>query len=560
MKKLNKENLFIYIMMLLITIIIMSPLLQFDTYILGHDSQFHISNISAIKDAFTSGNFFFPKVYSLIANGFGYGTGLFYGPITHYITAIIAYLFPFLSIVSSMKIVHILVVLFSMIFMYQFVVKISNNKYAALLSSVIYITFPYFLSDIFVRDAFAESTVFVYIPLIFNGLYELLYTNNKRKFYLLFVPSVSLLFMTHLISTVYMAIIVLIYILLNIKLVIRNKKIKTLIVSLVFILGICSYYWIPMLEQKIFADINIFNSGASATIESVISHALNIFDFIPIPGNQSFDGIQYFILIPVILLLFFSIFNYKETNLENKKNYKSFIVLFIISLFMSTKYFPWKILPEILLFIQFPWRMLLFVTFFASIISTLCICNIKENISKYISLGLIIVILCSILPLMNLNRVQYFNEKDINISEAGLGAIRDYLPTKTINNYEYYKNREHDIKILSGEGTVEILNFKAPFISFIAKLESDKMIIELPLLYYYGYNLDTIYIDTDLEGTGKGTKKISKIEESENGFVQLTITNSQKGTINFSGSKATQISLYISIFSMLSLIIYLKKR
>lgn len=556
-----KDKAKIYGLILLIAIIIIAPLLRFNTYILGHDSVFHISNIEAIKQAFLSGNWLFPKIYPLIARGYGYGTGIFYGPIPHLITAIIPFLFSTISTMTAMKFIHFLVIFFSMIFMYNFSFKLTKKKYLSLIPAVLYVTFPYFITDIFVRDAYAESLTFIYLPLIFNGLYELIYLNNDKKFYIMFIPATVALLLTHIITTFYTAIFVSLFILLNIRKVINKKVIKSLIIALIFIVGISAFYYVPIIEQKAFADINIFNAGTTSTKETVISYALNIYDLFPYPGNQTIDGLQFFIIIPMMILIFIGLCKYKEYKNSNKKIYLDFIIIGFISLFMATKFFPWDKVPDVMLYIQFPWRLLLFSAFFLSMFSIIGLLNYKLELEKIISTVIIILSLINIISLENLEKITEYDMSAIDISTMGIGAVKDYLPVKTVENYEYFEKRSNDIIVLEGEGEIKVLDYEAPYIKFEAQLKSDYMIVELPLLYYYGYNVDShrTYYDTS-ESSDTLDKFGYKIEESENGFVQLTITNSRVYIVNYTGSKFTEISKYISLIMLILFIVFIQKK
>ncbi len=540
------KNKKIYLLILIISIIFIAPLIRFNTYIWGHDSFFHISNIIALKESFLSGNWLFPKVYPIIARGFGYATGIFYNPIPHLSLSFLSYILPMLSVLSILKIAHLVTIFFSMLFMYQFVYKITKRDYISLLAAVLYISFPYFLTDIYVRDALAESLSFVFIPLLFNGLYELLYLNNSSKFYILFVSSAVGLILTHTITTFYISLFSFLFLLLNLKKVLKKENIKSFIIAFVFIIGMSIFYLVPIIEQKIYADINIFNGASTFSGQSVFNYALSLFSLLPFNNSKSPDGIQFFILIPMIFLIIFSIFKYKDCKLPNKKIFLDFLIIGSIALFMTTDLFPWSKMPNIMLYIQFPWRLLLLVDFFLSPFAILCLLDIKEEYKNYLSIGLIILVTASSLEMLNLEKVTSFTTNDVDVSTMGIGAVNDYLPTKVINNYDYYLNRSEDIKILKGKGTVDIEYYKAPYIKFNATLDSEEMVLELPLLYYYGYSC----IDPG----------IKNIKESPNGFVELTINKNNNYTVNYTGSKFYGISINISLLTLLAYIIYIQKR
>ncbi len=557
-KMINRDNIFTFIF-ILITFILISPLLQVGMNILGHDTIFHVSNILAIKEKLFTGDWFLPKIYPIIANGFGYGTGIFYGPLTHYVLALIDYFLVKFSAMTVIKIISCITIFLSMLFMYKFVYKITNKKYISLLSGVLYVTFPYFLSDIYVRNALAESMTFMFLPLIFNGLYELVYLNDSNKFYKLFIPGVVCLTLTHNITTFFTALFIILFLLLNIKKILNKNIIKPLIIALFFAICMCSFYLVPIIEQKVFADINIFNENTIASAQSVAYNALNISKLFPYKNNQSFDGIQFFILIPMLFLLFLSCLKYSEYKNSNKKIFLDFAIIGFIALFMTTNIFPWEYMPSFLLFIQFPWRLLVFADFFLSIFSIVCLLD-NKNISEKMSCLLVSsLLLLNLIPLINLDRLANYGEDLVDISSSGIGAINDYLPSKVVQNYTYYENRGNDIVILEGEGNIDIIDYNAPYLKFNVSIESDKMVIELPLFYYYGYNVIS-QSDYYLSDNDKSKDEEIIIEESENGFVQLTINKSKYYIVNYTGSAFYKLSLYLSLFSFIIFLIFINTR
>ena len=70
---------------------------------------------------------------------------------------------------------------------------------------------PYLFTDIFIRGAFNESFLLFIVPLIFLGIHYLIDDNNKLMFYLLFVIGYVLAINTHLVLSIYLTVVILIY-------------------------------------------------------------------------------------------------------------------------------------------------------------------------------------------------------------------------------------------------------------------------------------------------------------------------------------------------------------
>lgn len=95
---------------------------------------------------------------------------------------------------------------------------------------------------------FGEFAAFVFIPLVFAGLNSII-KNEKNKDYLLLIIGAVGLIISHLLSTIITCIFAFIYLILNIKKVLNLENIKKILVSIVLILMISSYFLVPMLEH-----------------------------------------------------------------------------------------------------------------------------------------------------------------------------------------------------------------------------------------------------------------------------------------------------------------------
>lgn len=146
----------------------------------------------------------------------------------------------------------------------------------------------------------------------------------------------------------------------------------------------------------------------------------------------------------------------------------------------------------------------------------------------------------------------HVSEEKVNIDEInynlGMGNQEEYLPENVIRNYEYYQNRNQDIKIISGKGTVQITENQVPDLTFELKT-NEKVKVELPRLYYLGYLLK------------KDQQKIP-VKENANGFLEVELEESGTYKLEYKGTKKIQISYIIMIGSgvlFLIVIILLKK-
>lgn len=555
----NQKNYISYLIIIFTAVILLFPFLL-GKYTFGHDSSFHVSNIISLRDAILGSNKFFPKILPNIAKNFGYATPLFYGPFPHYITAFISLgldIIKPISILHVMAMVHIIVLSISGIAMYHLVLKLSKNKFASILAAIIYMTFPYHISEITVRDSFAESFVFMYIPLIFNGIYELLYNNDKRKYYLLFVVGCSLLVITHTISTLYTTLLIILILLINYKRTLKKDVIIPILISGVMIACLTAFFILPLLELKINGNYHVFNEGSMATIKTMQKQAINGWQLLQLKNVQSFDGIQFFILWPVLFSLIYSCYCIFKKKIENKKIYIFLLVISIILMMMATKYFPWKIMPSVLTYIQFPWRMLLYAVVFLSIVTPMGLVCMSQKKQKWIFLILYILILGSGLLSYNYERVYEYIPEGVDMSTFGVGATKEYFPEKVVKNFEYYENRTDEIITLTNDSDTEIseVEKQIPYLKFKVKTNK-KTKLEVPLIYYQGYTVN-------IKGKGEdGHNYLNyyKAKERSNGFIEITVPKGETiVNVDYTGTKLMQISKIISFGSIIIYYIFIVK-
>ena len=141
----------------------------------------------------------------------------------------------------------------------------------------------------------------------------------------------------------------------------------------------------PLLQAKMISNYQVYESGMMATKESVASHGLNITQLFVTKNDGSFV----FELGPhIIVMLALSIMSIRLMDDKVKENYTFFLISGFFSLWMATKYFPWKLLPEEISIIQFPWRMLMMSGFFFSIV---CAINMYVLIKKFKFIDVVII-------------------------------------------------------------------------------------------------------------------------------------------------------------------------
>ncbi len=135
--------------LIVIAVILFLPMLnkRIDIYV-DDGSQHLMRAYYTYQSMLQNGN---GNVISVFSNGFGYAWNLFYGPFSTYL--IMGFGIVFGSFNVGFKVTILVILLLAGLVMYQFMKEMTDNKNTALLAGIIYMTSPYFFTDLYVRHA-----------------------------------------------------------------------------------------------------------------------------------------------------------------------------------------------------------------------------------------------------------------------------------------------------------------------------------------------------------------------------------------------------------------------
>ncbi|MBE6149739.1 MAG: hypothetical protein E7170_03325 [Firmicutes bacterium] len=527
------------VILIIIPIILLLPLF-ISSYYIKHDTLFHFGNILAYNHNINLFGIFNVKILPLLGNDFGYISNLLYPPLSHFIITIIYNIFNFFEIEFSFKLYHYLVYFLSGLTMYELSINFSKSKKTALFSVLIYLTFPYQLSEIYIRDAIAERLLFIFLPMIISSILHL-FNGNYKKFYIFFIIGYSFGIISHLTLLFFITILLIIFLLINYKSFLKKHILLSLIKASIIVILLTLFYTYPIILFKFQNTLRVFNSNIMSI--EIYDYALYLHDFLPFSTKFSLihSKIDFGFSMTCLLLLIIT-FNYRK-KIKFPKYTKSLVILSLIIMFLMSKLFLWNLLPNSLKMIQFPWRLIVIFSILISLISSQCISIFKSKI--FLSC---IIIFSLIFSFYNIK-----SEYDVTINEienifeykATMGAQGEYLPINTFNNHEYYENRNHNI-ISDSEINYNILLDETPNLYFEIYNLSNEAILELPRLYYLGYKLT--YND----------KKID-IYENSNGFIETKIKDNGIYELKYVGTNGMKIASYISLFTSIILLLYIIK-
>lgn len=580
----------------IVSIFVCLPLLNKNCNIYIDDGIQHLCRLIGTEQTLVSKQFL-PMIMSNFCNNFGYSWNIFYSPLTAYIPLIFR-IFSF-SFETCLKLFMFVVTVATGIAMYKFVIKITKNKNIAILASVLYIIAPYRITDMYVRMALAELTSFIFIPMVFSGMYSIINENKKSS---LLIIGASGLILTHTVVCMYTAMLCFVYLIVFIR-KLNKKSILNLLVSLLMIVLITSFYWVGLAQHYFSTSYEVFVPGRMERVDVLNFYKTSLSQLVYTDQEQKMIyeiGIVTFIgllLTPIAIMKF----EKQEKEKDFTKIYGLFGILGIVLTIMTLKIFPFEKLPGTFTMIQFTFRLFEFTSFFFAIISAVNFWILIKNFN--IRDVIIISLIACLLTTIYGKKISYekkYDEKDfieprrvtkdVGRINAGMASF-EYLPSKAFNCLKTYIADREDVPIILNNSDNQIIisdyekngsNMKMKILKASPELAngtdkvyevseeltdeedtiseanqddegskanttSEDIEIELPYIYYLGYRVK-------IDG------KEVKYTESEHGFLQINIdkelNEEAEITVKYLGTNEMIIAFAVSLVSTVSYAIF----
>lgn len=533
-----------YILIIIASIIISIPLANKNLNIYRDDGIQHICRIIGTEQTLADKQFL-PMIMSNLCNNFGYSWNIFYSPLTAYMSVVLR-IFNF-SYVNCLKLCMFVIVVLSGLTMYKLTLRITKNKKLATLASIIYILAPYRITDMYIRTALAELASFIFIPIVFEGLYIIV--NEEKKSYKLALGAAGLI-LTHQVIAMYTAIICFAYLIVFFKKLKSKTVLKNIGVNLLFCILMTSFYWVGLLQHYFSTSYEVFVPGRMEREEVLIFYKAKFSQLFITNSEQT---MIYAIGLLSVIGIVLTPLAYKKIPEEYKKTYMFFLIAGIVLIGMTLKIFPFEKLPQALTMLQFTFRLFTFTSFFfAFVVAT----NFAILIKNFKTLDIVVLLTISILLL-----VPYKPKLDFNLQEneerlingvrvtentgrvhAGMASM-EYLPTKAFKNLKYIANRKDEVIVLDNNQAV-ISDYTKQASNMNCKISNinKETTIELPYIYYLGYR---VYADG---------QEIT-YTESDNGFIQINIAKDSQIKVKYLGTNEMLISYAVSIISFATIIV-----
>lgn len=527
----------------------------------GADFGFHRLRLMGLVQSINSGDFF-PKINYIMAKGLGYGVPMFYGQWFFYFPALLISLlgFTFTRAWLSLYVIYYITMLTLNYFIGR---KFLMSVFRAAIFSFLLVFNPLITS--IVNGDLPFAICLMVTPSLLYCLWRIMYFQENHFIFLALI--ITIVINTHILSTIVMAFICLLWMLLHLNKFTLNNLI-ILIKSILLSILLSASFWMPLLEQMTAQKLK--GSGLSDAFRYTSVHGLEMIFLNSL--NDSIGSITRFPTISLVgLILFFCIlFVHHKSDEFSKK------LLFLISFLVvfSSSIFPWIIFGHTPIgAVQFVGRYLIF-----ALILILMVSAQNKNISNVVFVFCVFFTISSTISQQILPNVS--NEEALNEYLNGNPKEKKAETYHTLNDIEKllsgdkkvsgvaggeYLNNSANLALDNNEiisNNLDIFNVEKKYgsISFDYELKNiaEPANIILPFLWYKGYV-------AEYSKNGKGAQPSLHYDAdtkqvTDDGKVSIDVTKNGHVNVYYSKTIIQKISSIISFISWLGLIIFIFKK
>lgn len=382
----NREGFARLLLMGAAVLIASAPVLMENVYG-GHDTLFHQMRLHNVADALRAGQF--PvRMGGYGYNGYGSAVSVFYPDVFLYFPALMMLLGA--TVQCAMRTYIIAVNAVSAAAMYVCGKRMFESRTAGTCASILYTLAGYRLMDIYLRDALGEYTAMAVLPLFVLGLWEVVF-GDKRRWRTL-VLGASLVFMSHMLSTVMCAGLAACFCLAGAVKIVREKRIVPILKAAAMTALVCLFVLLPMLDYSM---QGIGDGGTFSTqVSSTAIQAAEL--FITEPGYDR--GLGGALVIGAVVLAYAALMGG-----DDKKRMRTALICLgagAAAAFASTNLFPWAIVERLtrglINYLQFPYRLMMFANVFLALAAGWgMLCLMREKLQRLLA-ALLTLALCTV--------------------------------------------------------------------------------------------------------------------------------------------------------------------
>lgn len=510
-------------------------------YQVGGDGRFHASIILGYMDAIKHLHFNPFTIIPDIGANLGYATPLFYPTIMHYITAFLALIIPGNhNIYIAMDIMFLLGFFLSGVTMYMLCNALfNNNKIVSLIASAIYILFPFHLSQVYVRASYSESWIFVFLPLVCLGIYYLINQQGKQFVIYTTLGVVGMMY-SHIMTTFFMVLFFAPIMLIFVQKIFTRANLKYIIICMLLILAVSAPIYISLLTLKSFAHYGVFSENLMATSQWFESSLFAPICFLRTCALHTGEPMDIHIsLFTIILVVCSCVVVMMRGTVMQKVTLICFVAIGLWGVYLVSDYSILANYSDKFKIMQFSYRLVPMFCLAFSIVAPMVFLYVNKRI---ISIASIIIICgCGLFNQIKINNdssiifannfgeawLEYPEQQDLTTKiYDSFGVQQEYLLESAPRySYDWYTRSKQGVSVVDGFGVVSDQVNDTPQLTFTIQDAMGPITIELPRIYYPGYEI--IHNNKSISYQSSSVGLIKFTSDDPNGTYQVKYRNPQ---------------------------------
>ncbi|MEK7551117.1 MAG: 6-pyruvoyl-tetrahydropterin synthase-related protein [Patescibacteria group bacterium] len=482
---------------------------------LTDDGNWMVIRFSSFYESLKAGQF--PVRFLMrLNNGYGYPVADFLYPLFMYLAT------PFqvlgIGFVNSIKAVIILSLVLSSLFSFLWLRKKFDNL-SSFVGSFFYTYFPYHLFDVYKRGSVGEVLSLAILPFVFWQI-------ERKSLFWISVGIAFLILAHNSLAALFIPIIIL-YMVINLILEKEKETFLRYLKGLIFGFGMSLFFTLPaILDLK----YTVFSKTSVSDFSQYFS-SINLIGFAP------------FLIIITTLILIFT----KKINLKTQKLVSLFLLLSIVSIFLSVSVssFIWEKIP--VSFIQFPFRFLSLTILSVSFLAALVINVLPKKQKIFMAILFLILLFMYAYPQLKVSSYQNYPESFYSTNQDTTTVKNEYMPiwVKNVPTSMYSQKVDN----LDGQELINLVSSMPNKTLFNTYLTKERE-IEVNTVYFPGWEA---YVNN---------KKVNINYYNDKGTIRLNLNKGQNDVrVEFKETNIRNFSNLISLMFIIGLIIMsLRKR
>lgn len=483
--RLTRENMAPALFIALAVLIGSAPALK-TTFVIGHDGTYHMARLLNLADGLKNGQF--PvRMGGFAYDGYGGVMSVFY-PDT--------FLYPFalmlLGGASAVYVCNVFSVALNIgaaLSMYVAAKRLFEKRWAAAGASILYTLASYRVVNVFTRIAFGEALAMIFLPLFLVNLYDVVCGDARRWKGL--ALSAACIFCSHMITTLFCAVLAAGFCLLHIRKIILQKRLLPLVKAVLVCLLLCLYRIGPLVMysmQGLGAD-DLFRNITEFSVELGQVLLMNAGTITRETNNPQIMEFSVEIGLPLMIGAALALYAALQKEERGKSEWAALKLVAggALMTIAATDFFPWGAVSLLTKgqvgYIQFTWRLLILATPMLALAGGYGLCEFGGKRQDAAAVAALSMAVICVMPIFSSEiQNQIYVEKGVIISPFMGRSFPEYTYSDTT---DFLAIRKRSVEI---DGDAEMADYEKRSTTITAQVNARaESRITFPLFDYDGF-------------------------------------------------------------------------